>query len=434
MHENVLLKWVAVYVLAVFTCTAYAQHPKDDIKQNIRRSANSLMAYPGPQQHKLTPAPQGKQPFYISHYGRHGSHYLLQKEHVDAPYQVLEVANKAGKLTAKGRDVMLRIEKIRNDAYEQWGELTPTGVLQQQMIARRMVTCFPEVFNNKTIVDARSTTATRSILSMEHFLIQLTRMKPRLNVYHNATRQDMTFLNLKDDHLMMTWMNSDTQEHYNQFAKHYDKYNRLMRTLFNDMTYVKQHVDAKKLNDDLFRLASNMQNTELRHKITLYDIFSDQDLYNNWMKENTWWYINYGSCSLNGRTQPYSQRNLLRKIINDADSCLKLKNNTVQLRFGDDINILPLACLMDVNHWGLATSQLGTLGKNGWRCYCIAPMAANIQLVFYHSNPEDQDVWVKVLFNEDEATLPLPNDHAPYYRWADFRSYYLTKLDDYEKR
>ena len=434
MHENVLLKWVAVYVLAVFTCTAYAQHPKDDIKQNIRRSANSLMAYPGPQQHKLTPAPQGKQPFYISHYGRHGSHYLLQKEHVDAPYQVLEVANKAGKLTAKGRDVMLRIEKIRNDAYEQWGELTPTGVLQQQMIARRMVTCFPEVFNNKTIVDARSTTATRSILSMEHFLIQLTRMKPRLNVYHNATRQDMTFLNLKDDHLMMTRMNSDTQEHYNQFAKHYDKYNRLMRTLFNDMTYVKQHVDAKKLNDDLFRLASNMQNTELRHKITLYDIFSDQDLYNNWMKENAWWYINYGSCSLNGRTQPYSQRNLLRKIINDADSCLKLKNNTVQLRFGDDINILPLACLMDVNHWGLATSQLGTLGKNGWRCYRIAPMAANIQLVFYHSNPEDQDVWVKVLFNEDEATLPLPNDHAPYYRWADFRSYYLTKLDDYEKR
>ena len=329
---------------------------------------------------------------------------------------------------------MLRIEKIRNDANEQWGELTPTGVLQQQMIARRMVTCFPEVFNNKTIVDSRSTTATRSILSMEHFLIQLTRMEPHLNVHHNATRQDMTFLNLKDDHLMMTRMNSDTQEQYNQFAKHYDKYNRLMRTLFNDMTYVKQHVDAKKLNDDLFRLASNMQNTELRHKITLYDIFSDQDLYNNWMKENAWWYINYGSCSLNGRTQPYSQRNLLRKIINDADSCLKLKNNTVQLRFGDDINILPLACLMDVNHWGLATSQLGTLGKNGWRCYRIAPMAANIQLVFYHSNPEDQDVWVKVLFNEDEATLPLPNDHAPYYRWADFRSYYLTKLDDYEKR
>jgi hypothetical protein len=61
-------------------------------------------------------------------------------------------------------------------------------------------------------------------------------------------------------------------------------------------------------------------------------------------------------------------------------------------------------------------------------------MAANIQLVFYRSNPDDQDVWVKVLFNEDEATLPLPDNDGPYYRWADFRSYYLKKLDDYEKQ
>lgn len=433
MQENVLLKWIAVFVLAVFTCTAYAQHPKDDIKQNIRRSANSLMAYPGPQQHQLTPAPQGKQPFYISHYGRHGSHHLLQKEDYDAPYQILAEAYKDGKLTAKGRDIMLRLEKIRNDAYEQWGELTPTGVQQQQMIAQRMVVRFPEVFDDKTVVDARSTTTTRSILSMEHFLIQLTRMEPHLNVHHNATRQDMTFLNQQDDQLMMTKMNSVTQERYNQFAKRYDKFNRLMRTLFNDMTYVKQHVDAKKLNDALFHLASNTQNTELRHKITLYDIFSDQDLYHNWMKENAWWYINYGCCTLNGGTQPYSQRNLLRKIINDADSCLRLENTSVQLRFGHDTAILPLVCLMDINHWGLATNQLGSLGKNGWRCYRIAPMAANIQLIFYRSSPEDQDVWVKVLFNEDEVTLPLPKAHAPYYRWTDFRSYYLTKLDGYEK-
>ena len=184
---------------------------------------------------------------------------------------------------------------------------------------------------------------------------------------------------------------------------------------------------------ELFVLASNMQNTELRQSITLYDIFSDHDLYRNWIKENAWWYINYGGCTLNGGTQPYSQRNLLRKIINDADSCLKLKNPSVQLRFGHDIVILPLACLMDINHWGLATNRLGSLGENGWSCYNIVPMAANIQLIFYRSNPDDQDVWFKVLFNEDEATLPLPGDHAPYYRWSDFRSYYLKKLDGYEK-
>ena len=432
MHVNILLRSIAAYVLVLLTCTIYAQHPKDDIKQNIRCSAGTLMAYPGPR-HKLTPAPQGKRPFYISHYGRYGSHHLLQKEDYDVPYHVLDVADKAGKLTGKGRNVKLRIEKIRNDAYEELGELTPTGARQQQLIAQRMVERFPEVFDDKAVVDARSTTVTRCILSMEHFLLQLTRMKPQIPVNHNATHRDMYFLNQQDRQLMMIRMDSITQQQYDKFTIPYNKYNHLIHELFNDRDYVKQHVNIQKLNDDLFALASNMQNTELRQTITLYDIFSDQDLYYNWLKDNAWWYINYGGCTLNGGTQPYSQRNLLQKLINDADSCMNLKTPSVQLRFGHDNVILPLACLMDINHWGLATNRLGTLEKKGWSNYRIAPMAANIQLIFYRSNPDDKDVLVKVLHNEEEATLPLPDDLAPYYRWADFRSYYLKKLDDYEK-
>lgn len=433
MHVNILLRLIAAYVLVLLTCTIYAQHPKDDIKQNIRCSAGTLMAYPGPR-HKLTPAPQGKRPFYISHYGRYGSHHLLQKEDYDVPYHVLDVADKAGKLTGKGRNVKLRIEKIRNDAYEELGELTPTGARQQQLIAQRMVERFPEVFDDKAVVDARSTTVTRCILSMEHFLLQLTRMKPQIPVNHNATHRDMYFLNQQDRQLMMIRMDSITQQQYDKFTTPYNKYNHLIHELFNDRDYVKQHVNIQKLNDDLFALASNMQNTELRQTITLYDIFSDQDLYYNWLKDNAWWYINYGGCTLNGGTQPYSQRNLLQKLINDADSCMNLKTPCVQLRFGHDNVILPLACLMDINHWGLATNRLGTLEKKGWSNYRIAPMAANIQLIFYRSNPDDdKDVLVKVLYNEEEATLPLPDDMAPYYRWADFRSYYLKKLDDYEK-
>jgi hypothetical protein len=38
-----------------------------------------------------------------------------------------------------------------------------------------------------------------------------------------------------------------------------------------------------------------------------------------------------------------------------------------------------------------------------------------------------------VLLNENEATLPLPTDQAPYYRWNDFRTFFLKKLADYQK-
>lgn len=60
-------------------------------------------------------------------------------------------------------------------------------------------------------------------------------------------------------------------------------------------------------------------------------------------------------------------------------------------------------------------------------------MGANIQLVFYRRNAADSDVLVKVLLNENEATLPLPSDLAPYYRWSDFKDYYLKKLDSYKQ-
>lgn len=60
-------------------------------------------------------------------------------------------------------------------------------------------------------------------------------------------------------------------------------------------------------------------------------------------------------------------------------------------------------------------------------------MAANIQFVFYRKNLKDKDVLVKVLLNEDEATLPLETDCAPYYHWSDFRDYYLKKLDSFKE-
>ena len=65
--------------------------------------------------------------------------------------------------------------------------------------------------------------------------------------------------------------------------------------------------------------------------------------------------------------------------------------------------------------------------------YRIFPMAANIQFIFYRKNDKDKDVLVKVLLNEDEATLPIASDMAPLYHWKDVREYYLKKIADYEK-
>ena len=53
-------------VLTVIVIGLAAQNIREEIRDNIRCSAGNYLAYPGPTQLKLTPAPEGKHPFYIS--------------------------------------------------------------------------------------------------------------------------------------------------------------------------------------------------------------------------------------------------------------------------------------------------------------------------------------------------------------------------------
>ena len=264
-------------------------------------------------------------------------------------------------------------------------------------------------------------------------MVQLSSMRPNVKIHHNATRRDMYYLDQQDGRIATTKMDSTTTARYNAFAQQCDDNSRLMLSLFNDTVYVRQHVNAKELNSQLFVVTSNLQNMETCRQMTLYDLFTDGEIYCNWRRENAWWYINYGFCSLNGGKQPFAQSNLLRKMINDADSCMLSGSPSVQLRYGSETSLLSLVCLLEINNFGLATDDLESLDRKGWAAYKVFPMSANLQFVFYRENPDDKDVLFKVLLNENEVRLPLKSNDLPYYHWTDFRNYYLKKLEEYEE-
>lgn len=424
---------LSVLLFSLFSSAVKAQDAKEEIKNNVCLSASNYLAYPGPCQKKLTPAPKGYRPFYISHYGRHGSRYLLEPDDYDVPVKVLARADSLGKLTPLGKDVLRRVIMLRDEAEGRLGELTELGAEQHRQIARRMYERFPEVFSGDVVVDAKSTVVIRCILSMENEMQQLLMMNPKLTVRHDASMHDMYYMNQSDPALYAQKMPRRAEVAWKEYCSRRVNPERLMLSLFNDSSYVKYEVDAADLNYKLFSLASNLQSSELRHKITLYDIFTNDELYANWQMENTWWYINYGPSPLNGATQPFSQRNLLRNIIHQADSCMALDKPGATLRFGHETMVLPLTCLLGINGYDRQTASLDSLESNGWINYKVFPMAANIQLVFYRRSPKDADVLVKVLLNENEAMLPLPADKAPYYRWSDFKKYYLDKLAAYKE-
>jgi hypothetical protein len=410
-----------------------AQTPKQDIKNDFRFSGGSFLNYPGPKQHKLTPAPKGKKPFYISHYGRHGSRNITKPEVFQNLLQIMAQAEEQKALTPLGIDVMKRIMMIEADAHERMGELTAIGAQQHTDIMRRMVERFPEVFNGKVTITARSTTSIRSILSMCNAMSQLKAMRPNLVINQDASLRDMHHLFHIDTVLTARSLSDENKAYYDAFCQKYPTADRLITSLFSDTAFISKHVNKERIVGNLFQLASDLQDTDISNKLTLYDIFTEEELYMNWKKKNTEWYLGWSFCPTNGGKMPYSQRFLLSNIIERADSCIQLAHPGANLRYGHDTALLPLICLLGVNGYDLNTTDLEQLEQRGWVDYHMIPMAGNLQIVFYRKNPADKDVLIKVLLNENEATLPLQTDVAPYYHWNDFRNYYLQRINNYKE-
>lgn len=423
---------ITATLLLLFACaTTWAQSPREEFKENIFKSGSNYYAYPGPKQQKLTPAPKGYEPYYISHYGRHGSRYLIGKNDYDRAFRVLSRADSVGKLTTYGQDVLRRVTLLRNEADQRLGELTLLGAEQHRGIARRMYERFPQVFKGVTDIDAKSTVVIRCILSMENALQELKSLNPKLRIRHDASEHDMWYMNHSDKQLRSHQWDGNTREVYDAFKARHQNYQRVMQVLFNDTAYVNHEVNAENLNYHLFKLASNIQSSELRHTVTLYDLFTPDEVYDNWMIENAGWYVGYGPCPLNGAWQPFSQRQLLKQMIDEADQNLTKAHPGATLRYGHEVCVMPLACLLEMDNCGKQVSDFEQLPAEGWLNYNIFPMGCNIQLIFYKPKKGHGDILVKALLNENETRLPLQAVSGPYYRWTDFRDFYLKKLATY---
>lgn len=409
-----------------------AQSIREKLMDDLFRAGSNYYAYPAPDV-GLSPAPKGKSPFYISTYARHGSRYLIRAKEYEWPYQLMKKAGEAGKLSEMGRETLAQLEDLREEARDRYGELTPLGAAQHKGIAQRMYDNFPEVFSGKAVIDAKSTVVVRCIISMGNELLQLTRNNPELVIRSDASQHDMYYMNLQDSNLYRKRMPKTALDHYEAFCKRHAIHDKAMRRLFNDSTYYRDSIDGYKLNQAIFKLASSVQGTEMRHHFNLFKIYTMHEIYNNWLQYNAYWYLLFGNSPWNGGTQPFTQRNLLRKFIEDADSAIASAHHGATLRFGHETIVLPLTCLLGLNGFDRRFEDLEDLDINGWINFDVFPMAANIQMVFYRKDPDDKDVLFKILLNEKEAWLPIHTDCEPYYHWKDFREYYLKKLDSYQE-
>lgn len=418
-------------LLALTVCASlFAQVARMEIKANRNLAASNYLAYPTPKA-MLTPAPKGYVPYYISHYGRHGSRYLIDPKAYSDPVEMLSRADSAGVLTPLGRDVLDKARRLAIEASGRYGELTGLGAEQHRDIARRMFTRFPEVFSGSAHIDAHSTVVIRCILSMENELQELLRHNPHLVISHDASQHDMYYMNDEKSHYNKMRDTPEARKALDEFNKRHENYAHLMDELFTDTTYMRGK-SADKLCRRLFDLAANMQSVDLGKQFGLWNLFTDDEVYDMWLRNNAFWYMYYGPSRQTARAGMFTQTNLVRNIVSTADSCLLLQHPGATLRFAHESDVMPLVCLLNINHYGETIDDLEQLDDKAWNNYNIYPMACNLQLIFYKPvgvhNLKGADILVKVLLNENESELPLSSDRKSYYHWRDVRSYLLGCL------
>ena len=431
---KMIMRILLYMVFCLLAVGADAQPVYEIIKKKPVYASCNYDTYPDSIPDNLTPPPGGKRPFYISHYGRHGSRYINRRSGYDIPYRMMVQANAVNELTVSGRDVLSEMNLVLLDSEDRWGDLTALGKIQHRMIARRMITRFPEVFADSATVSARSTTVPRCIMSMESAMMELAQRNPQLRISMDASKSTQWYMNHQDPLLSKKKLAPEAQKAYDDYIASRLGNSRLMELLFKNPDIVKELIDESFFNYYLMKMGLFQKNTYPNQENYIASLFTIDDLYRMWQIDNALWYLEYGFCPLNGGDYPYSQRHLLRQLIADADSCIRLSRPGAQLRFGHDTVLLPLVCLMGLNGYDLKTTDLDEIERRGWWCSSVFPMGGNLQFIFYRRNPKDKDVLFKVLLNEQEAKLPIPTVSGPYYRWSDFRRYCLNKIDRYEKR
>ena len=164
MKQTILAIAGNIIALSLVCTQSYAQIDRETVEQHPYYTAGVHHPYIVPQIHD-TPAPKGFKPFYVTHYGRHGSRYQTSDRFYRKNTPWLVELGQKGLLTPKGeklRDEMIWLQQEHKGVE---GTLTAKGGFEQQGVAERLYDRCPQIFNQKDrpVVTSRSTNVHRVI-------------------------------------------------------------------------------------------------------------------------------------------------------------------------------------------------------------------------------------------------------------------------------
>lgn len=372
-----------------------------------------------------TPAPKGYKPFYITHYGRHGSRYAWNAETYAIIDRVLTAAAKADALTEAGRKLYESYEAFYKEPQTNTGDLSALGWEQHNNIAMQMCQEFPEVFANGGRVLARASTAQRAIVSMSAFCTGLQKYAPKVDIEGNSLHANLVVVNSPGTPRDLVERYAGQQRTLDMSAvkdlrsKHYDA---VLDRLFTNRGFLEDMGGRDKFIGELFQFWAGYQNYCEDDRFE--GIFTEEELVDFWETENL-------SCYLSHSSRRYQNIPLLRDFVELAEEAVNGSGYVGHFRFGHDTVVNAFIPLLNINGSGFQPDKAEDVKY--WFQNYNCPMAANVQFVLYRSS-KNPEVLFKVLLNNQESTLPqISPVSGPYYRWSDFTAWVDTVLNEHPR-
>ncbi len=414
-------KFILISVLSLLSSLTWGQ--RTNVREEILAVPSKAYGtdYPYPTETPaLTPVPKGYKPFYISHYGRHGSRYFWAPNLYKDIDSLLTEAHRKGALNADGEALFSSYEKLYPQLRNGWGELTPLGYEQHVRIARTMYAEFPQVFKKGGRVEAVSSLEKRCIVSMAAFCQALAGCDGELDIFQKASRETLPAVvpDSRENPYLRKFPTEDFPIDRELLKKRTAsdgvRQNVLVDKYFNDISLIGW--DSQKVNSMLNTFYTSLPNIDCEGLMS--SPYTPEELYDNWVSSNTWAYVTFW-------TRRYMVIPILEDILENAEAVIEGRSDKVaDLRFGHDSYLGPLTVLLGLD--GASEVPENPAGIENVYQNFRTGMAGNIQLIFYRNKRNPEDILVKALLCGEEVTLPLPRDRHPYYRWSDFAEYYRS--------
>ena len=392
-------KLLSVFALLAISLAAFAQPHRSEaavkaLLEDPTRAANNHNSYEF-RQIKDTPAPKGYKPFYISHYGRHGSRSAWGGKDYEYVIALLEKGQAADLLTPGGDSLLVAARKVLAAYNGMDGRLTPRGVREHKAIARRMYERYPGVFKGERKVRAVSSIVPRCIVSMTAFTNSLQSLNPKLDIRPDTGERLMEYISPND---------GDAQNG--------------VKAIFTDPEAARELVPSpKRLTDAVFFTADIAEDFDIEEN--LFRFLPFDAIYNRWAKRNISLYTGQCNSADAGEVRCEIARPTVMDIVNKADEVIASGEYAADLRFGHDYPLLALVSFLGVEGVG-ERLEAGEICDR-WLGFWNVPMASNLQIIFYRN--KKGEVLVKFLYQEEERLLRgLEPISGPYYRWEDVKA------------